>query len=72
MTAAPPPALRATLAAEDLAARERGSPRILERLFGVDTYSGVYERQALDQHAELERFRRAGVRTPSAPPEGAE
>ena len=63
------PGVRTTLAAEDLAARESGSPRLLERLFGVNTYTGVYERQALDQHAELERLRRAGIRTPAAPPE---
>ena len=66
------PGVRATLAAEDLSARERRSPRILERVFGVDTYADVYERQSLDQHAELERFRRAGVRTPSAPPPDVE
>ena len=66
------PDVRATLAAEDLALRRRGSPRLLERIFGVDTYSRVYERQALDPQAELERFRRAGIRTPSAPPPGAD
>ncbi len=64
------PGVRGTLAAEDLAARERGSPRVLERIFGVDTYSDVYDRQALDPYEELDRFRRAGVRTPAAPPEG--
>ena len=64
------PEVRATLAAEDLTVRERGTPRVLERLFGVNTYDRVYRRQVLDQHAELERFRRAGVRTPAAPPEG--
>ena len=62
------PGVRATLAAEDLAERRRRSPRLLERLFGTNTYQQAYERQELDQHAELERFRRAGIRTPSAPP----
>ena len=66
------PAIRGTLAAEDLAAREAGSPRLLERLFGLSTYNDVYGRQSLDQHRELDRFRRAGIRTPSAPPEGVE
>ena len=66
------PEVRTTLAAEDLAARERGSPRVLERIFGVNTYGRVYERQALDQHRELERFRSIGVRTPAAPPEAAD
>ena len=63
------PGVRGSLATADLETRERGSPRILERVFGVDTYSDVYERQALDPYRELDRFRRAGVRTPAAPPE---
>ena len=63
------PGVRETLAAEDLEARRRGSPRVLERVFGVDTYADVYEDQALDPQRELDRFRRAGIRTPAAPPE---
>lgn len=64
------PGVRATAAAEDLAQRQRRSPRLLERIFGVNTYERVYRPQALDPYAELERFRAAGRRTPSAPPEG--
>ena len=62
------PGVRGTLAAEDLEQRRRGSPRILERIFGVNTYERAYQRQSLDQQAELERFRGAGIRTPAAPP----
>ncbi|PRX33921.1 Protein of unknown function [Meinhardsimonia xiamenensis] len=62
-------AIRTRLAAEDLEWRRRKSPRLLERLFSVTTYYRAYRRMALDQHAELERFRAAGVWTPAAPPE---
>ena len=63
------PAIRATLAAEDAAFRSRavalGGPNILAR----DRYFQAYARQALDAGAELDRFRAAGVATPSAPPQ---
>jgi len=60
--------VRGTLAAEDLRFREKNDGRVLERLFDLNVYYRAYERQSLDQHAELERWRRAGARTPSAPP----
>lgn len=63
--------IRETLAAEDLAFRQRRNGRILERLFGVNVYNRAYSDQALDRHAELERWRRAGARTPAAPPPDA-
>ncbi|MDJ0824494.1 MAG: DUF3035 domain-containing protein [Rhodobacter sp.] len=61
--------IRQQLAAEDLAFRRRKDGRVLERLFNVNVYFRAYEGQSLDQYAELERFRRIGVRTPAAPPE---
>lgn len=61
--------IRGTLATEDLAFRDRNRGRVLERLVGNNTYYRAYRRQSLDQYAELERFRRAGVRTPAAPPD---
>ncbi|MEM9318632.1 MAG: DUF3035 domain-containing protein [Pseudomonadota bacterium] len=64
--------IRDTLAAEDLAFRQTNDGRILERLFNVNTYHRAYEPLSLDQYAELERLRRLGVRTPAAPPQGAE
>lgn len=66
------PAIRGQLAAEDAAFRDGNRGRFLERLFNVTVYYNVYDDLALDQHRELERFRRAGIRTPAAPPEGLE
>lgn len=64
------PGIRQTLAAEDLEYRRRNDGRLLERWFNVNVYFEAYARQSLDQHAELQRWRRVGVRNPSAPPEG--
>lgn len=60
--------IRQTLAAEDLEYRRRKDGRLLERLFNVNVYYRAYRPMSLDKYAELERFRQAGVRTPSAPP----
>ena len=65
------PAIRAELAAADLEFRRDSQGRILERLFSVNVYNRAYARFELDQYAELLRWRRAGVRTPSAPPDPA-
>jgi hypothetical protein len=61
------PAIRATLAAEDAAFRNRQTRFGLFR--GRNRYFGAYAHQALDAYAELQRFRNAGVPTPSAPPQ---
>lgn len=60
--------IRGQLAAEDLAFRQANRGRLLERLFAVNVYHKAYRPLALDRYAELERWRRAGVRTPAAPP----
>ena len=60
--------IRATLASEDLEWRRDHNGRILERLFNVNVYYKAYLKYRLDQQAELARWRRVGVRTPSAPP----
>lgn len=60
--------IRETLAAEDLEWRRDNNGRLLERLFNVNVYFKAYADQSLDQQAELWRWRRAGARTPSAPP----
>lgn len=65
------PAIRGTLAAEDLEFRRKNDGRLLERLFSVNVYYRAYAPLSLDQHAELARWRRAGVGVPSAPPEPA-
>jgi len=61
--------IRQQIAAEDVDFRRRKNGRILERLFNVNVYFRAYRRMSLDQYAELERFRRLGVRTPAAPPD---
>ncbi len=60
--------IRETLAAEDLEYRRKNNGRVLERIFNLNVYFRAYKKQSLDQHAELLRWRRAGLRTPSAPP----
>ncbi len=61
--------IRQTLATEDLEFRRDNKGRLLERLFNLNVYYKAYEKVSLDQYRELARFRRLGVRTPSAPPE---
>ncbi|MGB3553855.1 MAG: DUF3035 domain-containing protein, partial [Jannaschia sp.] len=63
--------IRGQLATEDLAFRRANDGRLLERLFNLNVYYRAYEPQSLDQHRELERLRRAGVRTVAAPPDPA-
>jgi len=60
--------IRPTLAAEDLDFRRRNNGRLLERLFGLNSYYRAYSDESLDQQTELDLWRRAGARTPSAPP----
>lgn len=64
--------IRAALAEEDREFRSKNRGKVLERIFGVTVYFSAYEKQTLDRHAELRRLRRAGVRTPAAPPETTE
>ena len=61
-------AIRQDLAEADAAFRARNQGRFLERVFNVNVYYEAYEPFALDQEREAERFRRAGVPTPVAPP----
>lgn len=62
------PGIRAQLAAEDVEWRSRRGRRLLETIARTNVYFRAYEKMSLDQYAELERWRRAGARTPSAPP----
>lgn len=62
------PGIRSTLAQSDADFR-RGKARFTQvRIVRVDRYNQVYRAEALDADAERERWRRAGARTPSAPP----
>jgi hypothetical protein len=60
--------IRADLAEADAAFRKRKARFTQFRIVPVDRYNQAYRRQALDQAAEARRWRRAGARTPSAPP----
>lgn len=60
--------IRNVLASEDLEWRRDNNGRILERLFNVNVYFKAYRSQSLDQQAELARWRKQGIKTPSAPP----
>jgi hypothetical protein len=62
------PGIRQTLAAEDLDFRKRHKGKLLERALNLNVYYKAYRAQSLDQYAELQRWRKAGARTPSAPP----
>ena len=62
------PDIRRKLAAEDAAFRSAALVRPLERVFSVNVYFNVYEDMSLDAQQELQRLRRLGVRTPTAPP----
>lgn len=63
------PDIREALAAEDLEFRRKNRGKPLERLFGTNVYFKAYRRMSLDQHIELERWRKLGVRTVGAPPD---
>ncbi len=60
--------IRQSLARADLTFRREHPGKPLDRLFGQNLYFGAYAPMTLDAYAELARWRRAGVRTPSAPP----
>lgn len=63
------PQIREELAAADLEFRRRNDGRLLERIFNANVYFDAYEEMELDQYRELERLRRAGIRTSAAPPD---
>lgn len=63
-----PAGLRASLAEEDRAYRRTRGAFNPFGLFGNDRYFAAYAGQKLDAYAELQRLRRLGVDTPTAPP----
>ncbi|MFY1707251.1 DUF3035 domain-containing protein [Tritonibacter scottomollicae] len=62
--------IRESLATEDAKYRKRAGILANIKLFPVDRYAETYERQALDPQDVSTAYRRAGVPTPSSPPEG--
>ena len=63
-----PANVRATTSAEDAAFRKRRGRFTNIRLFKTDSYAQVYKPQTLDAQGMLEASRRAGRKTPTAPP----
>lgn len=62
------PNIRETLAETDADFRRRKARLTQFRIVPVDRYNQAYSREALNAEAEQNRWRRAGARTPSAPP----
>ena len=62
------PAIRAELAETDAAFRKRKARFTQIKIVPTDRYDQAYKRQILDAPREAARWRRAGARTPSAPP----
>ena len=62
--------IRATLAEADAQFRKRQSRLTQIRIFREDNYEEAYRREALNAARTAERFRRAGIPTPTAPPSG--
>ncbi|MEM8980962.1 MAG: DUF3035 domain-containing protein [Pseudomonadota bacterium] len=63
--------IRSELAQRDAEFRQRNRGLFLERAFNLTVYYQAYRRQSLDRYAELERLRKLGIKTPSAPPDTA-
>jgi hypothetical protein len=63
-----PAGVRAQTTAEDEAFRKRRGRFSNIRLFKTDRYGSVYSQQRLDARAALEASRKAGRKTPTAPP----
>lgn len=63
-----PANVRAQTAAEDADFRKRRGRFSNIRLFKTDRYGSVYKRETLDPRETLETYRRAGRKTPTAPP----
>ncbi|MDF9304358.1 DUF3035 domain-containing protein [Tritonibacter mobilis] len=62
--------IRETLTAEDTKRRKRAGILANIKLFPVDRYAETYEGDALDPQRVSAAYRRAGVPTPSSPPNG--
>lgn len=62
-------AIRETLASEDAAFRKKRGRLTGLKIAPRDDYALIYRRQTLDPNNENERWRRAGARVPTAPPQ---
>ena len=64
--------IRAILANDDLQFRKANDGLFLERLLKVNIYFKAYKKYSLDQYLEVERLRKLGIKTVSAPPKAKE
>ncbi|WP_435230329.1 DUF3035 domain-containing protein [Pseudopelagicola sp. nBUS_20] len=62
--------IRQTVLAEDANFRKRRGRFTNFRIVKQDRYNEIYRRQELDAYSEWWRWRKAGARTPAAPPNG--
>ena len=62
------PGVRQIAAEEDAQYRSKHGRRWLEIVAQTNVYHRAYKPQSLDSNAELERWRRSGAQTPTAPP----
>lgn len=62
------PNIRGKLAKEDQEFRNNNRPLFLPRLLKINTYFSVYKDQTLDPVRTIAIMRRAGIKTPTAPP----
>ncbi|WP_322867516.1 DUF3035 domain-containing protein [Aquicoccus sp. G2-2] len=62
------PNIRETLATQDAAFRKGKSRFTKIRLVKQDFYAKIYKRETLNPYRALNAYRRAGARTPTAPP----
>ncbi|WP_146346331.1 DUF3035 domain-containing protein [Falsiphaeobacter marinintestinus] len=63
------PDVRDSLTQQDEEFRKRQGRLTAIKLFPVDRYEQVYRKQKLEPFSQADAFRRAGVATPSSPPE---
>ena len=64
--------IRSILANDDLQFRKANDGLFLERLLKVNIYFKAYKKYSLDQYLEVERLRKLGIKTVSAPPKAKE
>ena len=64
--------IRSILANDDLQFRKENDGLFLERLLKVNIYFKAYKKYSLDQYSEVERLRKLGIKTASAPPRSKE
>jgi hypothetical protein len=60
--------IRTVLKQDDEKFRKKNGPKLIERLFRVNTYLKTYEEQTLAARKTNDLYRRSGFKTPTVPP----